>query len=100
MPVEPPFPQQRPNRGGAKIKRDVRRRGVAHRPVEGDDVCGEAQPAAQPQATLQFRRRGVVLGVKGLSLAKLDQFGVELRDIGFEVRAGEIVGVAGVSTLG
>jgi simple sugar transport system ATP-binding protein len=41
-----------------------------------------------------------VLAVKGLSIAKLDQFGTTLSDIGFEVRAGEIVGVAGVSGNG
>ncbi len=43
---------------------------------------------------------GVVLAVKALSLLKQDQFGTTLADIGFEVRAGEIVGVAGVSGNG
>ena len=41
-----------------------------------------------------------VLTVRQLSLARQDQFGADLHDIGFEVRAGEIVGVAGVSGNG
>jgi ABC-type uncharacterized transport system ATPase subunit len=41
-----------------------------------------------------------VLAVKGLSVPKLDQFGTTLSDIAFDVRAGEIVGVAGVSGNG
>jgi len=42
----------------------------------------------------------VVLAVRDLSLAKQDQFGVDLKKIAFDVRAGEIVGVAGVSGNG
>ena len=42
----------------------------------------------------------MVLAVQGLSLAQRDPFGTTLNDIGFEVRAGEIVGVAGVSGNG
>ncbi|MCW5637109.1 MAG: ATP-binding cassette domain-containing protein, partial [Rubrivivax sp.] len=57
--------------------------------------------AEPPQLTHKESQAGaVVLGVKGLSLARQDQFGVELKDIGFEVRAGEILGVAGVSGNG
>ena len=41
-----------------------------------------------------------VLRVQGLSLAKQDQFGVDLIDMHFEVRAGEVVGIAGVSGNG
>ena len=40
------------------------------------------------------------MAVQGLSVPKLDQFGTTLSDIGFDVRAGEIVGVAGVSGNG
>jgi simple sugar transport system ATP-binding protein len=40
------------------------------------------------------------MAVKGLSVPKLDQFGTTLADIAFDVRAGEIVGVAGVSGNG
>jgi len=46
------------------------------------------------------RLGALVLEVKGLTLPKLDQFGTSLADIAVEVRAGEIVGVAGVSGNG
>jgi simple sugar transport system ATP-binding protein len=83
--------------------------------LRGGKVTGEVDPTKESNASLsrlmigaeppelkhQARRAGaVVLGVKSLSLAKQDQFGVDLKDIGFEVRAGEIVGVAGVSGNG
>ena len=42
----------------------------------------------------------VVLRMAGLSHASDDPFGVDLRDIHLEVRAGEIVGIAGVSGNG
>ncbi|HEY3593717.1 MAG TPA: ABC transporter ATP-binding protein [Polyangiaceae bacterium] len=42
----------------------------------------------------------VALQVKGLSLAAVDHFGVTLKDIAVEVRAGEIVGIAGISGNG
>jgi simple sugar transport system ATP-binding protein len=41
-----------------------------------------------------------VLRVDGLSLPREDQFGHDLDDIRFEVRAGEVVGIAGVSGNG
>lgn len=40
------------------------------------------------------------LRVDGLSLAREDQFGIDLDGISFEVRAGEVVGIAGVSGNG
>jgi simple sugar transport system ATP-binding protein len=42
----------------------------------------------------------VALRVKGLTLAREDQFGVDLDGISLEVRAGEVVGIAGVSGNG
>jgi general nucleoside transport system ATP-binding protein len=42
----------------------------------------------------------VVLDVKALSLPRQDAFGMDLADIHFDVRAGEIVGIAGVSGNG
>lgn len=36
----------------------------------------------------------------GLSLASVDPFGVDLKDVGFKVRAGEILGIAGVAGNG
>jgi ABC-type uncharacterized transport system ATPase subunit len=41
-----------------------------------------------------------VLLVKGLKLPREDQFGVDLSDIHLHVRAGEVVGIAGVSGNG
>jgi simple sugar transport system ATP-binding protein len=41
-----------------------------------------------------------VLDVRGLTLPKQDRFGTDLDDIAFDVRAGEIVGIAGVSGNG
>jgi simple sugar transport system ATP-binding protein len=42
----------------------------------------------------------VALRVQGLSLPKLDQFGVSLANVGLELRQGEILGIAGVSGNG
>ncbi|SLN75996.1 ABC transporter ATP-binding protein [Oceanibacterium hippocampi] len=42
----------------------------------------------------------VRLAVNGLTRASDDPFGVDLKDIGFEVRAGEILGIAGVAGNG
>ncbi len=83
--------------------------------LRGGKVTGEVDPTRETNASLsklmigaeppQLQHReprlgDVVLGVKGLALPKADQFSVELKDIAFEVRAGEIVGVAGVSGNG
>ncbi|MDD5029620.1 MAG: ABC transporter ATP-binding protein [Rhodoferax sp.] len=42
----------------------------------------------------------VLLRVRHLSLAREDQFGVALQDVDFQVRSGEVVGIAGVSGNG
>ncbi|HUP09935.1 MAG TPA: ABC transporter ATP-binding protein, partial [Caldimonas sp.] len=78
-------------------------------------VTGEVDPTRETNASLsrlmigaeppQLQHREakpgeVVLRVQGLTLPKQDQFGMSLADIGFEVRAGEIVGIAGVSGNG
>jgi len=78
-------------------------------------VTGEVDPAKESNASLsrlmigaeppQLQHRqaqpgAVALQVRGLSCPKSDQFGTDLRDIAFEVRAGEIVGIAGVSGNG
>ncbi len=83
--------------------------------LRGGKVTGEVDPTQESNASLsrlmigaepptlthEARAAGrVVLAVKGLTLAKQDQFGSTLSDINFEVRAGEIVGVAGVSGNG
>jgi general nucleoside transport system ATP-binding protein len=60
-------------------------------------MIGAEPPQLQHKAV---KAGAVVMSVQGLSVPKLDQFGTTLSDIGFEVRAGEIVGVAGVSGNG
>ena len=83
--------------------------------LRGGKVTGEVDPTLESNASLSRLMIGaeppqlqhahrpagdVVLAVKGLSLPREDQFGVDLKDIAFDVRAGEIVGVAGVSGNG
>ena len=83
--------------------------------LRGGKVTGEVDPRQESNASLsrlmigaeppQLQHRALkagaaVLSVKGLNLARQDQFGADLHDIAFDVRAGEIVGVAGVSGNG
>jgi len=83
--------------------------------LRGGRVTGEVDPTQETNASLSRLMIGaeppqlkheprtpgeVVLAVHELSLAKLDQFGMTLNGIGFDVRAGEIVGIAGVSGNG
>jgi simple sugar transport system ATP-binding protein len=57
---------------------------------------------SEPRAVTRKPRAAgeLVLGVHGLSLPPVEAYGVALRDIELEVRAGEIVGIAGVSGNG
>jgi ABC-type uncharacterized transport system ATPase subunit len=83
--------------------------------LRGGRVTGNVDPRTESNAGLsrlmigaeppQLQHRpaklgAVVLDVRGLTLAKEDQFGMNLTDIRFDVRAGEIVGIAGVSGNG
>jgi len=83
--------------------------------LRGGKVTGEVDPAKESNASLsrlmigaeppQLQHREVrpgtmVLQVQALTLAKQDPFGMNLSDIAFDVRAGEIVGIAGVSGNG
>jgi len=83
--------------------------------LRGGKVTGEVDPTQESNASLsrlmigaeppQLQHREghpgeVVLSVRGLTLPKEDQFGMSLDRVGFEVRAGEIVGIAGVSGNG
>ncbi len=83
--------------------------------LRGGKVTGEVDPTQESNASLsrlmigadppklehrESKAGAAVLAVSGLSLLRQDQFGIDLKDIGFEVRAGEILGVAGVSGNG
>ncbi|MEK8027699.1 ABC transporter ATP-binding protein [Pseudaquabacterium rugosum] len=83
--------------------------------MRGGKVTGEVEPARESNASLSRLmigaeppalppRRGQAgaerLQVRGLSLTQTDPFGTTLKDIGFSLRAGEILGVAGVSGNG
>ena len=83
--------------------------------LRGGKVTGVCNPAEESNASLsrlmigaeppQLVHRAVkagapVLTVKGLTLAREDQFGVDLDAINLTVRSGEVVGIAGVSGNG
>ena len=83
--------------------------------LRGGKVTGEVDPAQESNASLSrlmigseppalthrpARPGALALEVRGLSLAKQDPFGMDLRDVSLDVRAGEIVGIAGVSGNG
>lgn len=60
-------------------------------------MIGAEPPAVTRRASVPG---AAMLSVTNLNLPKSHPFATELRDIGFEVRAGEIVGIAGVSGNG
>jgi general nucleoside transport system ATP-binding protein len=83
--------------------------------MRGGKVTGVCDPRRETNASLsklmigaeppalehRDRQPGeVVLRVKGLSLKREDQFGVDLDEVTLDVRAGEVVGIAGVSGNG
>ncbi len=60
-------------------------------------MIGSEPPALEHRA---MQAGGAVLRVQALTLAREDQFGVDLDAISLDVRAGEVVGIAGVSGNG
>lgn len=83
--------------------------------LRGGMVTGECNPANETNASLsrmmigaeppQLEHRSMqagesVLRVQGLSLRSQDPFGTDLQHIALQVRAGEVVGIAGVSGNG
>lgn len=83
--------------------------------LRGGVVTGECNPANETNASLsrmmigseppELKRQAAhtgetVLRVQELSLKSQDPFGVDLQNIALQVRAGEVVGIAGVSGNG
>ena len=83
--------------------------------LRGGQVTGECDPRQESNASLsrmmigaeppaldvrELKAGAAVLQVKGLSLRSNDPFGTDLQDIALTVRAGEVVGIAGVSGNG
>lgn len=76
--------------------------GVCDPRQESNASLGRMMIGAEPPALEHKERQAgdVALAVRHLSLPREDQFGVDLEDVNFELRAGEILGVAGVSGNG
>jgi simple sugar transport system ATP-binding protein len=83
--------------------------------LRGGQVTGVCDPREETNASLSRLMIGaeppalqhkpaqagaVQLDVQGLSLTRQDPFGVDLLDVSLQVRAGEVVGIAGVSGNG
>jgi ABC-type uncharacterized transport system ATPase subunit len=83
--------------------------------LRGGRVTGECDPRQESNASLSRLMIGaeppalehrevqtgeIVLDVRQLELAKDEEFGVDLHQIAMQVRAGEVVGIAGVSGNG
>jgi len=76
--------------------------GVCNPQNESNESLSRLMIGAEPPP-LQHRpihAGAVAMQVKGLTLAREDQFGVDLDAISLDVRAGEVVGIAGVSGNG
>ena len=83
--------------------------------LRGGKVSGECDPREESNASLSrlmigaepprlehrvVKTGAVVLEVRQLDLARDEQFGVDLHQVALQVRAGEVVGIAGVSGNG
>lgn len=83
--------------------------------LRGGKVTGVCDPRVESNASLSRLMIGAeppplvhrpqklgadALQVQGLSLARAEPFGVDLHEVAFRVRAGEVVGIAGVSGNG
>lgn len=84
------------------VLRGGRVSGVCDPRQESNASLSRLMIGAEPPALAHRERQAgpAVLRVRDLSLASAEQFGVDLHDIALEVRAGEVVGIAGVSGNG
>jgi simple sugar transport system ATP-binding protein len=76
--------------------------GVCNPQQESNASLSRMMIGAEPPALEHHERKpgDVVLKVDGLQLPRQDQFGVDLEGVSLQVRAGEVVGIAGVSGNG
>ena len=76
--------------------------GVCNPQNESNESLSRLMIGAEPPPLTHrpIHAGAVALKVKGLTLAREDQFGVDLDGISLDVRAGEVVGIAGVSGNG
>ena len=77
--------------------------GVCNPAQETNASLSRLMIGAEPPPPLVHRARNAgaaVLRVQGLTLPRAEQFGVDLEGMTLEVRAGEVVGIAGVSGNG
>ncbi|WP_043458758.1 ABC transporter ATP-binding protein [Azohydromonas australica] len=76
--------------------------GACNPSMESNASLSRMMIGSEPPALEHHARQpgAVVLNVQGLSLPREDLFGVNLHNIALDVRAGEVVGIAGVSGNG
>ncbi len=88
--------------GACTVLRAGRVTGVCDPRRETNASLSRMMIGAEPPALQHHDREAgeVVLQVRGLHLPREDQFGIDLDGISLEVRAGEVVGIAGVSGNG
>ncbi|MEM7223331.1 MAG: ABC transporter ATP-binding protein [Pseudomonadota bacterium] len=83
-------------RGGRKVAECDPKRESARSLAEL--MIGEkVSPPSRPERTVEAKER---LVVSGLTAASDSEFGVDLKDIGFSVSGGEILGIAGIAGNG
>ncbi|HYF60918.1 MAG TPA: ABC transporter ATP-binding protein [Burkholderiaceae bacterium] len=84
------------------VMRGGRVTGVVDPRTESNASLSRLMIGAEPPPLVHRPRRPgpVALAVRGLSLPRTSPFGTDLADVSFEVRAGEVLGVAGVSGNG